>query len=352
MFSDPVVSVVIPAFNASRSIGETIRSACTQTLREIEIIVVDDGSTDATFEIGEQFAKEDPRVRVITIDNAGVGEARNVGIQAARGKSIAPLDADDLWEAEKLEMQVRRMEECGEGTGLVYCWSRRVDGAGKHLGAYFPAVFEGDTRRALILQNFIGNASVPLFRASALRETGLYLTRKEQRGWEGCEDWELSIRIAEKHQVGVVRKTLVSYRQDDSSMSSCAAKMVSSFRIVMSQVRRRNPDLPRLLFQCSEGYFFNYLATKSYRNRDFCGCLLASGLALRSDPASLLNRRLLGLAVKSFLWVAFGRQHRSIPRMSIGKPAGVRRMNDLPLPDTYFGRVQSQRWHRVLRDAP
>ena len=351
MLPNPVVSVVIPAFNASRWIRSTLESASTQTLREIEIILVDDGSTDATFQIGEDFAKKDSRVRLIRITNGGVGEARNAGIRAARGKYIAPLDADDLWETEKLEMQVRRMEERGEQTGLVYCWSHYIDGNGNHLGANFPAVFEGEARRAVILYNFIGNASVPLFRASALRESGLYLTRNEQRGAQGCEDWDLSIRIAEKHQVGVTRQSLVNYRQDESAMSSRAEGMARSFRIVMDQVRRRNPDIPPLLFRCSAVQFFGFLASKSYRNRDFYGCLLASGLALRSDPITLLNRKLIGLAMKSFVWLAFGRQHRSIPRLSFRKPARARRINSLPLPDTCFGRLQSKRWYRVLRDG-
>jgi glycosyltransferase involved in cell wall biosynthesis len=100
----PAVSVVIPAFNAAPYLRETIRSALAQTHRPAEIIVVDDGSTDATASIANRFGS---RVRVISRDHAGIGAARNAGVRAARGELIAFLDADDVWEPEKLARQVQ-----------------------------------------------------------------------------------------------------------------------------------------------------------------------------------------------------------------------------------------------------
>ena len=101
MQPSPIVSVIIAAFNAQRWINLSIESAQSQTLREIEIIVVDDGSTDDTAEMVMRIAKDDPRIHLIQQPNAGVGAARNAGIRLARGKFVAPLDADDLWQPEK-----------------------------------------------------------------------------------------------------------------------------------------------------------------------------------------------------------------------------------------------------------
>jgi glycosyltransferase involved in cell wall biosynthesis len=96
-----------------------------QTYQEIEIIVVDDGSSDATSAIVEEFVARDARFHLIRQRNAGVGAARNTAIRKARGKYIAPLDADDFWFPEKLEKQVACMEQSGHRTGLVYCRTKR-----------------------------------------------------------------------------------------------------------------------------------------------------------------------------------------------------------------------------------
>ena len=124
-----LVSVIIPAFNAAANIRQTLNSVLAQTYQEIEVIVVDDGSSDATSAIVEEFVARDPRFQLVRQSNAGVGAARNTAIRKARGKYIAPLDADDFWFPEKLEKQVACIEQCGDETGLVYCWSTLIDRA-------------------------------------------------------------------------------------------------------------------------------------------------------------------------------------------------------------------------------
>jgi glycosyltransferase involved in cell wall biosynthesis len=114
----PLVSVIIPAFDAADHISQALNSALSQTYEAIEVIVVDDGSSDATSSIVEEFVRRDTRVRLIRQNNAGVGAARNTAIEESRGEYIAPLDADDFWFPQKLEKQVACMERCSE-TGLV-----------------------------------------------------------------------------------------------------------------------------------------------------------------------------------------------------------------------------------------
>src|SRR5438034_11633591 len=98
-----LVSVVIPAFNASATIDETIRSVRSQSHRDLDIIVVDDGSIDDTVAIAQRHAAYDSRIRIITQCNAGVAAARNAGWRAARADFIALLDADDLLTPSKTE---------------------------------------------------------------------------------------------------------------------------------------------------------------------------------------------------------------------------------------------------------
>ena len=119
--SAPKISVIVPVFNMERYLRAALDSALAQTLREIEIICVDDGSTDESPAILAEYAARDPRVRVITQENAGVGPARNAGIRAARGEFVAFIDPDDLlpdesvYEALYLWAKEKRVRVCGGG---------------------------------------------------------------------------------------------------------------------------------------------------------------------------------------------------------------------------------------------
>src|SRR5262245_57856494 len=98
----PVVSVVVPAFNAGATLDQTLRSVRAQTYTHLEVIVVDDGSKDATAEIALAHAKSDARIRLVRQANGGVASARNAGIREARAALVAPIDADDLWAPTKI----------------------------------------------------------------------------------------------------------------------------------------------------------------------------------------------------------------------------------------------------------
>ena len=110
MANAPLVSVVLPAYNAERFLSEAVRSVRRQTFRHLDIIVVNDGSTDGTGAVAGQLAEEDSRVRVVHTRNAGLSAARNVGIAEARGEFICFLDADDIFLHDKIERQLAFLE--------------------------------------------------------------------------------------------------------------------------------------------------------------------------------------------------------------------------------------------------
>ncbi len=294
-----LVSVVVPAFNVAADIRQTLNSVLAQTYQAIEVIVVDDGSSDATAAIVEEFVTRDARIQLIRQNNAGVGAARNAAIGKARGKYIATLDADDLWFPEKLEKQVACMEQCGNETGLVYCWSKLISEDGRLVDKSHSSTLDGRLRHAMVLQNLLGNASVPLFRAVALEKVGLYLTRVEQEGAQGCEDWDLYLRVAEIFSIRVVPEYLVAYRQNSSGMSRNAEGMTASFAVIMSRVRQRNDDLPAATFRWSGGYFYLYLADKCYDWRDYPKCLRYLKEAISANPVLLLKAGIYKTFVKS-----------------------------------------------------
>jgi glycosyltransferase involved in cell wall biosynthesis len=318
--SSPVVTVVIPAYNARDWIGFTLESACAQTLSDIEVIVVDDGSSDGTAEIADQFALRDPRIRVIRQANAGVGAARNAAIREARGRFIAPLDADDLWHPEKLRKQVECMERFGAKVGLVYCDSWYVDENGETLPNGPEAVYWfGNCRKRLIHSNFVGNASVPLFRVEALATCGLYLTREEQHGAQGCEDWDLMLRVAEKWDFAPVPERLVGYRQAVSCMSSVGSGMTESYRVVLERARARNPDLPDKFFHWSEAMFQRYRFRKCFLSGDNRSAIAAAKRISMADRLMLLDLSMHRMLVKALIRVA-----RECFAGSSGKPDSVK----------------------------
>jgi glycosyltransferase involved in cell wall biosynthesis len=266
---EPLVSVVIPAYNAEAFIGATLDSALQQTHRAIEVIVVDDGSSDGTAALVEAYARRDSRVRLVRQQNAGVAAARNRGIADARGDFVAPLDADDLWEPTKIERQVARMLEAGSDVGIVYCWWLLIDRDGAILDSSPQWQVEGRAVDALLQVNFAGNASVPLFRRQALVEVGGYDASLRARGAQGFEDWDVALKVAEQWNVAVVPAVLVGYRRQDSGMSASTDRMWRSYELVIQGVRARRPDVNRRLLRRSRHQFALYVAGIAFWSRKY-----------------------------------------------------------------------------------
>jgi teichuronic acid biosynthesis glycosyltransferase TuaG len=117
----PIVSIITPAYNSSNFIEETIQSVFDQTFEEWEMIIVDDNSSDDTVSIAKRFAKEDSRIKIIELsENSGPATARNVAIELSRGRYIAFLDSDDLWDPVKLERQIGFMKRKNSAFSCTY----------------------------------------------------------------------------------------------------------------------------------------------------------------------------------------------------------------------------------------
>lgn len=286
---DDLVSVVIPAFNAAPFIRRAIASAQAQTYPAFEIIVVDDGSTDSTAEIVEELAGQDSRIRLVRQSNAGVAAARNAGIDRARGAYIAPLDADDLWHPDKLRCQMDAIARCPGRFVLAYSWFAVIDESDRLVAipGDLPE-YEGWAYAALLTGNFIGNASAPLMRRSLLVEIGGYDSSLRSMNAQGCEDWQLYLAMAERGEISLVRRFLVGYRQYTSSMSGNVWQMKRSYDLVLSQARKRHPELPRCLFRWSKGYLYQWLAGKCAIGANYLDAVWLSLLSIYQDPGLLL----------------------------------------------------------------
>jgi glycosyltransferase involved in cell wall biosynthesis len=204
------VSVIIPAFNAAAFVGDAVRSALAQRNVDLEVLVVDDGSTDHTPLILEEFGKA---VRTVRQANAGHVRARNKGASLARGEWLAFLDADDVWLPEKLEKQLALADA---QTGLVYT-DRMFFGDTSRVKTRLSDVFElheGDIFEELLLHNFITVSSVLMRRSWFERLKGF------DPDPFGSEDWDLWLRYsAEGAPVRVCREPLTRYRWSATSMT-------------------------------------------------------------------------------------------------------------------------------------
>jgi glycosyltransferase involved in cell wall biosynthesis len=258
----PVVSVVIPAYNAERFIGTAIDSAAAQTHTRTEILVVDDGSTDGTAAVVRSKAARDERIRLISQPNLGVAAARNRGLAEARGAFFAPLDADDLWHPQKLELQLAAFARVPKEVALIYAWSYIVDEEGRTIAQSSRRTFEGRVLPDLVAHNFIGNASVPLVRIEAAREVGGYDETLRRLDAQGCEDIKFHFAIAERWSFGVVPQPLVGYRRSNASMSMDLAQMARSRQIVFKDIRQRHPNINSKAFWLSDQRFALWSSAK------------------------------------------------------------------------------------------
>ncbi len=256
----PLVSIIVPVCNGEASIGDALTSALGQTYKNVEVVVVDDGSRDRTAEIVDTIARRDGRVRLVTQDNRGVAAARNRALTVASGELIATLDADDLWDPQKIARQARRMLEAGDDTGLVYCWWIWIDERGRVLDSSPSWRVEGDAADTLVRVNVTGCASVPMFRRRSVDEVGGYDETFRSRDAEGCEDWDLALRIAERARVAVEAACLVAYRRHRGAMSTGTARMWRSHALVVDGVQRRRPHVSPTVLQRSADQFALHLA--------------------------------------------------------------------------------------------
>lgn len=261
----PLVSIVVPALNAARFIVETLESVLEQTYRNFEVIVVDDGSTDGTAAIVEEFARCDGRIRLIRQNRSGVATARNRGIFAARGDLIAPLDADDVWRADNLQKKVSALTAAPAEVALVYSWSRIIDRKGCPTGEKVIYEHEGWVYPELIRENFVANGSAALLRRDCF-DRCRYDVSFCRKAAQGCEDWDLYLQVAEHYRFAVVPEFLVRYRRAPESLSSNRKAMARSYRLLLSRHAARSRHVTADHLRTSFINFHLYLANEAFRS--------------------------------------------------------------------------------------
>lgn len=222
----PAVSVIIPVYNAAPWIGAAMDSVLAQTFGSLELLVVDDGSTDLSLAEIEARAALDARVRVFRQPNRGPAAALNLALGEARGAMMARLDADDIAHQRRLESQVAYLDRHPE-VGAVGAWAQDIDSEGRPSGRMRrPDTDPATLKRMLLRRNpFIHSAVVA--RTEIVRRVGGY-----RSAFDLAEDYDLWLRIAETAELANIPEVLIGYRvHDDGSGNRHPLRQAFSARL-------------------------------------------------------------------------------------------------------------------------
>ncbi|HET7010124.1 MAG TPA: glycosyltransferase [Anaerolineales bacterium] len=277
-----LVSVIVPAYNQDRYLAAAVESALAQTHAELEVIIVDDGSTDQTAAIAHGFT--DRRVRILSQDNRGLPAARNAGIDGSWGRFITFLDADDLFLPNKISLLLDALQMSPEG-GLAAGQAIPIDEAGQPAGTLFDRGLPEDGAD-LLLGNPLHVGSV-LLRRSWLETVGGF-----DESLHSYEDWDLWLRLARAGcPMRWIAQPVSLYRFHSRQMTRDGNQMTQANLAVLEKIFT-DPDLPEVWTRRRDAAYSNaYLraAANSYLAREFAAAKGFLSQAVERQPGLLDN---------------------------------------------------------------
>ncbi len=284
----PALSIVIPAYNVEVFIEAAVRSALRQSSVDAEVIVVDDGSTDATRSRVE--AIRDPRVRLIVQSNWGLAGARNTGIRHASGRYIGFLDGDDVWLPSLSARLIAEIED-DPGLGGVYSGYRYINEAGRPAGG---PLFTGPREPSLrqMLRRNCANSHI-ILRRDCLQQAGMF--NEELRS---CEDYELCVRILAKtsFRLRSVPVRLALYRVRSGSLTGDFAQFLRNAERAIELIAAHVPSAsPRILRQC-RAECYRIASRKALAGRQLAPARKHLSQAFALSPLLLFDIRAVGTA--------------------------------------------------------
>lgn len=264
-----LASIIVPAFNVEDTIAQTLQSLISQTHHNFEIIVVDDGSTDASASIAATYLV-DPRVRVIRQTNRGLAGARNSGIAASRGTFIAFCDADDLWEPEKLARHVTHLE-ANPQVGVSYSGSAFIDDDGALTGqAQRPRLHDIEAMH-VFRRNPIGNGSAAVIRRAVFDAIAFHPEHETQWDWyfdetfrqsEDIECW-MRIVLSTDWEFEGVEGLLTQYRISAGGLSAATDRQLAAWERMVDKLGPLAPDFFETQAPIARAYQLRYLSRRA-----------------------------------------------------------------------------------------
>lgn len=311
----PCVTVVVPAFNAEATLAQTLRSVSAQTQQSLEILVVDDGSTDGTAELAAELARTEPRLTLIRQENAGVAAARNAGLARARGAYVTWLDADDVWHPAKIERQLAAFDASEVPLAFVYTGYRLIDATGVVLrNPRTLADVSGATVARQIATTYFTNVSSIMAPRALAQVLGGHDPRLRAWGIEGAEDLLLQLRLALCAPVGCVREALVGYRMHGANMSHSVARAARSNERALALIAEAAPDIPDWVFRQGRARLVGFAF------QTMLGGDVGTGAALLARLAAGQPGAVAAMLARIAGWVIREATGRRPPDPEVGRP--------------------------------
>lgn len=306
------ISVVIPAYGVEKYIETTVQSVLSQTYKNWELLIIDDGSPDRTVEVCKKFT--DSRIKIISQTNRGLAGARNTGIRHAQGDYVAFLDGDDVWLPEKLEKHLEHLENSPD-VGVSFSPSGFIDEEGKQRGTYLKPKLKDITPQSLLKDNSIGNGSAAVVRQEVLKaikfQDNLYGVVEDfyfddhLRQAEDLDCW-LRISIQTEWKIEGIPEVLTLYRVNSVGLSANLLKQLEAIENVIEKTRSYAPQLMIQWEGRSRAYHLRYLARSAVRFQDSSMAVQLINRALISDWHILLEepkRTIMTLMAAYLLWL-------------------------------------------------
>jgi glycosyltransferase involved in cell wall biosynthesis len=299
----PLASVLIPTYNRAQYLKEAIRSVQDQTFQDLEIIVIDDGSTDNTREVIKEISS--PEIKYLYQENRGAGAARNAGIRASSGKWIAFLDADDIWMPSKLELQIQALIDHPRARA-AYC-DMYFFGA---IDSNFPETYfrslkwtapRGRVLDKMAVKSFGIPSTLVVYR-DAFTKIGLF-----DENLPYCDDYDMLLRLAANFEFEVVPFPLIKYRLHPQQVSKNEGRVLTDHIAVFSKSLKLpgvQGGIYRTLKKRLADTHFQYAVLLFRRGRWPAG-LQQVYFSLRADPWRLFPS---GFHLAERLWLYIFRQ--------------------------------------------
>lgn len=290
----PLISVVIPVYNGESTIADTIQSVLSQSFLDLELIVINDGSSDSTLDILMEF--QDPRLKIFTYANSGLSASRNRGIDHALGEYISFLDADDLWTSDKLDAQLNALRANPEAA-VAYSWTDFIDEKGNLLGFGIHETVNGYVYPNLLTFFFVGSGSNALICKKVFDEVGRF-----DETLTSAEDMDMFLRLAARYQFSAVSAPQILYRITDNSMSRNVTRQERESLKVIDRAFAQEPGKSLMhLKRITYANLYIYLASHALRGApDRQKVLTAARFmwrSIRNDPLILIRGRLVAILI-------------------------------------------------------
>jgi glycosyltransferase involved in cell wall biosynthesis len=315
----PLISIIIPVYNGEKTILETIQSVLNQTFKDFEILIINDGSTDSTLEVIASIPNSN--IKVFSYPNTGVSASRNRGIALASGEYISFIDADDLWTPDKLEAQLKALQENPQAA-VAYSWTDWIDESGTVINGGCHHKISGNVYAHLILADFIGSGSNPLIRKSALLELNGF-----DQSVPPAEDWDMWLRLAAHYLFTVVPQAQILYRISHQSASCNVLKMEqSSLKVIQKAIAQSPYPIEHLKSHCLANRY-KYLIYKTldgYPNRKN-GLIALQFLwkILQNDPNIIKKRVFWKIMLKITIFMTLSPQQSQRLFHKISQPFNI-----------------------------